>query len=150
MKARSRLGSRANGLVASRSRAISQHPFANSKPNRLAGLKFSPARRSEDGSLLADPSFAGEDRSLIPASFFEKKQAIDNATKVANFGTLYWAHLRLGRLNGRNFIASRADFGGNPFTWRRRVASSPLDRHAAWPIGTLLPAAPRLTNWSFT
>src|SRR3954464_10893210 len=81
---------------------------------------------------------------------FEKKQAIDNATKVANFGTLYWAHLRLGRLNGRNFIASRADFGGNPFTWRRRVASSPLDRHAAWPIGTLLPAAPQLTNWSFT
>src|SRR3954470_652944 len=88
--------------------------------------------------------------SLIPASFFEKKQAIDNATKVANFGPLYWAHLRLGRLNGRNFIASRADFGGNPFTWCRRVASSPLDRHAAWPIGTLLPAAPQLTNWSFT
>src|SRR3954465_3671302 len=87
---------------------------------------------------------------LTPASFFEKKQAIDNATKVAIFGPLYWAHLRLGRLNGRNFIASRADFGGNPFTWRRRVASSPLDRHAAWPIGTLLPAAPQLTNWSFT
>src|SRR3954453_2506441 len=30
---------------------------------------------------------------LVPASFFEKKQAIDNATKVAIFGTLYWTHL---------------------------------------------------------
>src|SRR4051794_609441 len=40
---------------------------------------------------------------LNPASFFEKKQAIDNATKVAIFGTLYWTHLRLGRLNGPKF-----------------------------------------------
>src|SRR4051812_1417885 len=73
--------------------------------------------------------------SLYPASFFEKKQAIDNATKVAIFGPLYWAHLRLGRLNGRNFIASGADFGGNLFAWHRRVASStfgPPRRMADW------------------
>jgi hypothetical protein len=49
-------------------------------------------------------------RRLSPASFFEKKQAIDNATKVANFGTLYWAHLRLGRLNGPNFYCVRGGF----------------------------------------
>jgi hypothetical protein len=47
---------------------------------------------------------------LNPASFFEKKQAIDNATKVANFGTLYWAHLRLGRLNGPKFYCVRGGF----------------------------------------
>jgi hypothetical protein len=47
---------------------------------------------------------------LNPASFFEKKQAIDNATKVANFGTLYWAHLRLGRLNGPKFYCVQGGF----------------------------------------
>src|ERR1700759_1762711 len=47
---------------------------------------------------------------LGPASFFEKKQTIDNATKVASFGTLYWAHLRLGRLNGAKFYCVRGGF----------------------------------------
>src|SRR5690348_13260145 len=48
--------------------------------------------------------------ALNPASFFEKKQTIDNATKVANFGTLYWAHLRLGRLNRPKFYCVRGGF----------------------------------------
>src|SRR3954467_14810992 len=48
--------------------------------------------------------------AIDPASFFEKKQAIDNATKVAIFGTLYWAHLRLGWLNGPKFYCVRGGF----------------------------------------
>src|SRR3954453_4608876 len=88
MKARSRLGSRANGLVASRSLAISQHPFANSKPNRLAGLRFSPARRSEDGSLLADPSFAGEARMVSQSLFgWAEPEILVQSHKCSGFPT---------------------------------------------------------------
>jgi hypothetical protein len=48
--------------------------------------------------------------NLTPASFFEKKQVVDNATRFASFGMLYWAHLRLGRLNGPKFYCVQGGF----------------------------------------
>src|SRR3954469_1560449 len=93
-----------------------------------------------------------DQRSLLDrTSVFEKKQAIDNATKVASFGTLYWTHFEAG-------AAERAEILLRPGRISAVICSlgtdvlqvPPSDRHAAWPIGTLLPADPQLTNWSFT
>ena len=67
-------------------------------------------RRYPDRLTVRAVEDLARELGLSPASFFEKKQAIDNATKVANFGTLYWAHLRLGRLNGPKFYCVRGGF----------------------------------------
>src|SRR5690348_7114215 len=81
---------------------------------------------------------------LIPASFFEKKQAIDNATKVADFGPLYWAHLRLGRLNGPKFYCVRGGFR------RSSVHSAPacckFHLRTATPHGRVEPGSPLICN----
>src|SRR3954470_13029768 len=73
-------------------------------------VPLSLAERSASFLVRTARQSVGPGAPLSPASFFEKEQAIDNATKVANFGTLYWAHLRLGRLNGPKLYCVRGGF----------------------------------------
>src|SRR3954447_9956263 len=86
-----------------------------------------------------------DQRSLLdPASFFEKKQAIDNATKAAIFGTLYWAHLRLGRLNGPKFYCVRGGF--RPVSVRLAPTCCKFPLRTATPHGRLEPFSPLIRN----
>ena len=63
----------------------------------------------------------------------------------------YWAHFRMGRLNGPKFYCVRRRFRKQsvPLAGAYRKVP-PFDRHTAWLSGTSVRAYPQVTNWLFT